>query len=249
MDNSDWVGSSRPGGFGSLNFDGGNDFVEVFDGRISNSLQGTVVAQVRLDAIFSGNDNERIFAYGGGLAGNEGQFSLEVRRRDATATATRVSVIQRSDGDTANFVLGNTDLAVATPYMLAVTSDGAVWKLFLNGIDEGTLNVGGGVNNGNWLGDTTVTEPDKTYIGAIRLDGVDNRFFDGLIDEVRLYNRPLSAAEILQLYQLSQQGYPGVLNRIPRRFVAAAGITVGEIMAAMQQPVTQMGQVQQAVPI
>jgi hypothetical protein len=66
---------------------------------------------------------------------------------------------------------------------LAATWDGTTQRLFVNGVQVATRAVGGTM---------------LTSTGVLRIGGNDvwAEWFAGLIDEVRLYNRALSAAEI-----------------------------------------------------
>jgi hypothetical protein len=61
-----------------------------------------------------------------------------------------------------------------------------------------TLTVNGS-NTGKWFGNTSAAAPDKTYIGAAWFNGFDQGFFNGVIDEVRIYDRALPAGEIANL--------------------------------------------------
>jgi PKD repeat protein len=67
---------------------------------------------------------------------------------------------------------------------VAVTSDGTTMRIYLNGVQVGTTPVGG-------------TLPNTS--GPLRIGGNavwGNEFFDGTIDDVRVYNRALSASEV-----------------------------------------------------
>ena len=68
---------------------------------------------------------------------------------------------------------------------LATTYDGAIVRLFVNGAQAGSLPFSGSM---------------AASTGALRLggNGVWGEWFAGLIDEVRVYNRTLSASEIQQ---------------------------------------------------
>ena len=70
---------------------------------------------------------------------------------------------------------------------LAFTFDGTTLKLYMNGALVRTSNI-----NGSNSGALT------TSAGALRIGGnaVFGEYFRGIIDEVRLYNRPLTAADI-----------------------------------------------------
>jgi hypothetical protein len=67
---------------------------------------------------------------------------------------------------------------------IAATYDGTTLRLFVNGVQTSTKAVTGSI---------------KTSTGALRFGGNtswSDEWFSGLIDEVRLYNRALTAAEI-----------------------------------------------------
>ena len=93
----------------------------------------------------------------------------------------------------------------------AVTKVGNFYSLYLNGILDGTA--------------TTANAP--TFSGSFKIANyydTGNHGLVGSVDDVQFYSRGCSAVEILQIYNLSQRGYPGVLNRLhwPMNFAAAA---------------------------
>ena len=69
------------------------------------------------------------------------------------------------------------------------TQDGNGVKLYVNGVNRAL----GGTNSGLWW--TDHLSKFTTIIGS------SWNYFSGIIDEVRIYNRALSADEILQHYQ------------------------------------------------
>ena len=67
-----------------------------------------------------------------------------------------------------------------------MTYDGATMRIYVNGVQVASRAQSGAIAVGN---------------GALRIGGNNSfagEFFRGLIDEVRVYNRALSAAEITQ---------------------------------------------------
>jgi hypothetical protein len=78
---------------------------------------------------------------------------------------------------------GTSQLAVNAWSHLAATYDGTTLRLYVNGVQVATR---------------AMTAPLLTSSGALRLGGnsVWGEYFQGRLDEVRLYNRALTAAEI-----------------------------------------------------
>src|SRR5262249_14065065 len=77
-----------------------------------------------------------------------------------------------------------TRLAPGAWHHLAATYDGSVLRMYVDGVQVGTLNAPGNIA-------TTVGAPLE--IGG---DALWGEFWSGLIDDVRIYNRALSAAEV-----------------------------------------------------
>lgn len=78
---------------------------------------------------------------------------------------------------------------------IAVTFDGAGWTTWLNGVPAAT--------SGDISGIPSQTTTSLT-VGRRNYTGVES-YFDGIIDEVKIYNRALSAAEIKNLYNSTQK--------------------------------------------
>jgi uncharacterized repeat protein (TIGR01451 family) len=88
---------------------------------------------------------------------------------------------------------GNIKLPKNKWYNIVGTYDGNTGELFLNG----------NVVSTNKLGITITYGSGNVKIGKA-LYGSNNRYFNGLIDEVRIYNRALSASEIKANYEASK---------------------------------------------
>ena len=80
-------------------------------------------------------------------------------------------------------VTGNAAVPLNAWTHLALTYDGANIRIFINGVQAGSVAQTGGIT---------------TSAGALRIGGnsVWGEYFKGLLDEVRIYNRALSTAEI-----------------------------------------------------
>ena len=69
--------------------------------------------------------------------------------------------------------------------------------------------------------------PANAQAFTIGRDSANSRWSNGLQDDITIWNRPLTPAEVWSDYELSLQGYPGVLNRLrptPTLFISS-GIT------------------------
>lgn len=78
---------------------------------------------------------------------------------------------------------------------VVVTADGTNVRTYINGTQVGSaLSYDGTIANGREL-----------VIGAFASGtGVKSRFFNGIIDELRIYNRSLSASEVTRLYNMGR---------------------------------------------
>jgi hypothetical protein len=101
----------------------------------------------------------------------------------ATSTSSGKPAGGGTFGATTVETFGATILPVNTWTHLAVTYDGATLRLYVNGAQVSSL-----ARTGNLL-----TSTNPLQIGG---DSIYGQFFQGMIDEVRVYNRALSQAEI-----------------------------------------------------
>jgi hypothetical protein len=108
-------------------------------------------------------------------------------------------------------VVSTTTLSLNTWYFGAVTfSTTSGWKLYLNGVQESTS-----VNT------TTFTGIGDLSVGSYW----SNNFFTGRISIGQIYNRILSASEILQNYDAQKSRYVSSVDPDAQAFITAAGIT------------------------
>ena len=88
------------------------------------------------------------------------------------------------DGNDAAGIRGNTVLTTGQWYHVAATWDGTTGKIYVNGV----LDNSPGTAKASPIG----TDTRPLYLGGRA--GAD--YFDGMIRDVRFYNRPLSATEL-----------------------------------------------------
>jgi beta-lactam-binding protein with PASTA domain len=184
-----------PGKFGgALKFDGVDDWVTVTDTTASpldlstgmtleawvnpSSLSGwECVLMKERGVVGEGLLSYALYAHDGApLSMGQAVPAGYVRLNNATLTSDKA-------------VRGTTKVPLNTWTHIATTYDGVVQKFYVNGVLVGTANpiVAPSLN--------TIVQSN----GALRIGGdasSTGEFFNGLIDEVRVYNRALSATEI-----------------------------------------------------
>ena len=81
-----------------------------------------------------------------------------------------------------------------------LVSNGSSYLIYIDGVNQ-ALTVAAGANDGDWFAD--ISARDNFTIGnLIRSSAIAH--FPGLIDDVRVYNRALTAAEVKQLYNMGK---------------------------------------------
>ncbi len=124
-------------------------------------------------------------------AGN-GNRGIDIRTNGAHAEVYTYNGAVRS-------VMGSITLSTSVWTHIVGTYDGTSLKLFVNGVQDGTLSTSGNVV----LSSTSLFIGSGVYQGF--LAGSQGEF-RGKIDEVRVYNRALSADEVAKLYNTTVPG-------------------------------------------
>jgi hypothetical protein len=100
-------------------------------------------------------------------------------------------------------------------YHVVIVYDKSTIKAYVNGVNEAPDYSG----NPDWGGDFVMNPSGATRIGAEKGNYAVGDFYDGLIDDLRVYSRTLIPAEIQQLYL--DGGQPPVLALIGPKSVVA----------------------------
>ncbi len=178
----------------AVNFDGSDDYIDA-GGAASLDIDGPVslcawfnVASIPGDIAIVAND----------IAINDSQYKLELQ-------SGGVILFGWSNG-AGNDEIYTTAALVSTGIWYHACgvriSDSSV-KIYLNGIERSVT------PSGNF---SIPADAGNTAIGRLGQRGVD--YFPGIIDDARIYNRALSAADVAALYSLTCSNPTGVAGKI-----------------------------------
>jgi len=190
MEAGDWVADTSNGGIRALDFDGWNEYVDignVFDESAFSAL--SVFAWINLDATPPDGTEGIVSHYLG--SGDQRSWMLGVD------TSEKLIATFSSDGtfQAANTFTSSGNVGTGGWAHVGFIWDGSDAYLYINGSQDGTNST------------TPATLHNSTgdvWIGA-QYGTVQSLLFNGLIDDVRIFNSALSQIEILKL--ASQRGY------------------------------------------
>jgi hypothetical protein len=158
---------------GALEFDGTDDYVSVPN---SSSLQLTsaltMAGWIKADSWGSGTDVDIIARKG---EDNPNNYQLSI--------ADGLATLYLDDGDGSGY-RGDTLLNTGQWYHIAATWDGTTVRIYVDGVLDN--------DPPDLHGDNISTDTRAFYIGG--RSGAD--LLDGILDDIRIYNRALSEAEI-----------------------------------------------------
>ena len=162
---------------GYISFDGSNDYISVNSN--ANILSKTEYTKIAYFYVTSFSTANNIIS--GGVSGQHA-FWLQVSNK-----------LYAGHNGAWSTVTGTTTLSLNSWYFGAVTYNNSTgWKLYLNGVEDGSS-----------VDTTTFTGNQEILIGAY---GAGN-YFTGRIGLVQVYNRALSASEILKNYNSTKKRY------------------------------------------
>jgi PKD repeat protein len=164
---------STSGRFGkAASFDGVNDLVSIADAATLDLTSGMTIEAWVNPTVLSGWRTVALKGMPGGLV--YALYAHDGAPRPAGTVNTGTADMS---------AMGSTALPLSTWTHLAVTFGGGTLRLYVNGVQVGTRTISG----------TIRTSGDALTIGG---NTVWAEWFRGLIDEVRIYNRALTQAEI-----------------------------------------------------
>jgi len=208
-DGAIYAGSFVEGKIGyAMNFDGSSQYVCVANSAsLTMTRQITVSAWVKSAGIVK---TDTIVRKGNG-------YSLYLE--GGHGNVPEVAIFQ---GGVGKFVSGTTIMTPGLWHHVAGTFDGTNLKIYVNGILEGSLTTPGGIDNQPTL------EGNLNLIIAAN-SGLGD-FFNGIIDEVKIYNYARTAQDILNDYNSAFVSLPWKddFNYNTRNEMKAAGWRIDE---------------------
>lgn len=179
-----WQGArGRPGGFGSLELDGSNDYVSVPTTSAITSITDKFTVAFWVRPTVTGDADRRYVAIGGS--------NITIRYGFASVAFTTVNI---SGVGVTDFSSG---MSINNWWHLVLVYDGAAYSLYVNGQQKGSTADSGNVD---W------SFAADTILGAA--SGGSNPMA-GNMDDFMLFN---VAQNPVQLYRESLAGYPNTLN-------------------------------------
>lgn len=204
-----WRGTSRPGGWGHLLFDGVNDRVDVADAAPLD-LTGPLAVAFWMN--LTGVTAEQVVVSKGTSAG----YFIEVISSKVGFAAGSLEMFSAAT------LAPNRWTHVVCTYNLATMI------VYLDGASS----------NSTANATAPAANTDLLRIGAYSNNGL---CVAGAVDDVAIWSRALSAAEVALDYRLSRQGYPGLLVRAgwPAAAAAAGATFVAREPLVVGQAVTR----------
>lgn len=216
---SGWRGTTRPGGFGEVRFDGTDDYV---DGGTASSLNpGTGDWSVSLWVKTTASTRQTLvqkYTYSGGGNPEQGWYI------DLLATGAIRCIVE---SDTTNVVFRDSSVAVNDGgwHCVGFTRVGVTVTVYVDGRDRTT--------GGSLAG----TPGNVTSANSLRLgypSGSFSNYAAISADALMLHPRPLSAAEMWSLFTETRLGCPGLLRRVRSPLGGGGPVTYTQLLTATQ---------------
>lgn len=210
----------------SFNFDGTDDSVGL---SLTQTFQNiTLEAWVKpLSAVNDTINQELILGQAG--------FGSQIVVIPGTSGGMRVKIQYRDTSNSFTQLTATADIPLDDWSHLVGTFDGTTLKLFINGVLDTQLNP---------LNTTVQTCATPYFIGGFQTvtdcNNITNQpfqFFNGLIDEASIYNRALTDAEILAIFNAGSAGKcfaaTAASVRISGRVTTATGRGIGRARVSL----------------
>ena len=187
---------------GALVFDGTDDYVNLGTDSSLNfgsSAPFTVAAWVKTTEDYGMIVSFRSSTDGGPV------IDLAVGYEGATDNPGKAMILVRQDGGGGGYaqVIGGSVKDGNWHHVAVVRGSGSIIELFLDGVSQGTAS--GAESGGAITTNLRAIGSERRWVSD-SYGTSDQRYLVGTIDDVHIYNRALSAGEIIALYNCSEIG-------------------------------------------
>jgi len=150
------------------------------------------------------NENGHVWAWSSRsiLCANNSQNYYRSRNYFCVSSGKLWWYVNNADNAELVSLAGNADVNDNTWHFVAVSVNSAGTHLYVDGgIDASS-------NEDHWFDDGAGTGAGTShyFIGALPYDYMPTYYFDGMIDDVRIYDRGIAGSEIGQLYRSRRKG-------------------------------------------
>ena len=168
----------------ALNFDGDDDYIDIGESAV---LEPASVVSISTWFKRDGVQDTWVplFQYGDVDTDPYGAYAFQFNNTADDDITFKISTSGASTEMTANTTINDGEW-----YHIAGTYDGSDMRVYINGAETNSTGKSGSLDGYGAIGLRIGTQ-----VGS-------GRYFDGVIDDVRVYNRVLSAEEISRLYEL-----------------------------------------------
>ncbi len=166
---------------GALEFDGVDDRIDLGPLDIDSGTGLTMSVWLKADDLEVGDS--RLISKATGTSSSEHYWML------GTLSENKLRFRLRTGGLTSTLISDPEVFELEAWAHVAATYDGTDMRLYVNGTEMASLPLTGQID----------TNPSVLAAIGNQPDGADNRPFDGLLDDVRIYNRALTDSEIALL--------------------------------------------------
>lgn len=184
---------------GTFEFDGSTNYATV--GNLGSFGEITVEVWVNYDAIdYYRNPVDCNYTTGGSGTGNIGP-RMEV---NSSGNVSWVWSANTTTNNTYSGLISAYGISTGNWYHSVFSwKNSSTYAAYINGVNNGYTASHNGSNNGAWTGAVS-----DLFIGkGFTLGPANQRSMDGKIGSVKIYNRALSAEEVLQNYEASRGRY------------------------------------------
>jgi len=186
------VADTSEGGSFAFDFDGFNDDIDCSNAVTLASNLLSVSTWIN-GALPTTNGVFRTLVSKGNISG-ETPFDLSFK---GTGSSTNLRFFTFGGGSIQGISSYVTAMSSSQWHHVCGTYDNQTFRLYVDGVEVATAAWTGGLYDNS----------EDIRIGSIAINGVRQRYFDGMQDDVRIYNRVLNQAEITHL--ASQRGVEG----------------------------------------